>query len=529
MLRARRLLVIAVLCLPIVVGGFILQSRAGGQAQRGNVLSDVVNLIRERYVDTLSESAVFEKAARGLVKELNDPYSELITPQEWKQMNARIGGVYAGLGMQIEDQKGNITVSRVYPNTPAERGGVREGDRIIKVDTLSTRGWTTRQVSDYLVGKEGDSVSATFSRPGVAEPIPMRFRRAIIRIPAVPYVLTFDGAIGYIPLQTFNENSTNEARAAIDTLTRSGAKGLVLDLRGNPGGLLDQSISISNLFLDRGLRVVSVRGREGAGRDSLTTQSAVLPSLPMIVLTDEFAASASEIVSGALQDHDRALILGQTTFGKGLVQSLFTLPGGWVLKITTAKWFTPSGRSIQRDRKIVNGEFVEDTPDSNETEASKRARPAFKSDMGRVVYGGGGVTPDLIVPDDTLTTVEQQFVKAIAPKAQDFYLVLYDYGLELSKSATPGFTVQPAWRDEFFKRLNARGAGIDRQQFDAAQRHIDRQLEQRIARFVVADSGAKRRDIANDAPLRRALELLKTGKSQRELFTLIPSGIRGSK
>jgi carboxyl-terminal processing protease len=528
-MRARRLVVIAVLCLPIAVGGFILQSNAGGPRQRGNLLGDVVNLIRERYVDTLSESAVFEKAARGLVKELNDPYSELLSPQDLKQFDARTAGRYAGLGMQIEDQKGSITVSRVYPNTPAERGGVREGDRIVKVDTLSTQGWTTRQVSDYLVGREGDSVSATFARPGVAEPIPMRFRRAIIKIPAVPYAITFDGSVGYIPLQTFNANAADETRAAIQTLTAAGAKGFVLDLRGNPGGFLDQSIIVSNLFLKPGLRVLSVKSREGPGSDSVTTRTPELPTLPLIVLTDEFAASASEIVSGALQDHDRALVLGQTTFGKGLVQTVFGLPGGWALKITTAKWYTPSGRSIQRERKIVNGAFVEDAPDTNETEASKKARPAYKSDMGRVVYGGGGVTPDLIVPDDTLTSVEQQFVKAIAPKAQDFYLELYEYGLELSKSAAPNFTVQQAWREEFFRRLTARGAEIDRKQFDAAQRYIDRQLEQRVARFVVADSGAKRRDLVNDAPLRRALELLKTGKGQRELFTLIPSGAGGSK
>jgi carboxyl-terminal processing protease len=245
-----------------------------------------------------------------------------------------------------------------------------------------------------------------------------------------------------------------------------------------------------------------------------------MPTVPLVVLTDEYTASASEIVAGALQDHDRALILGQTSFGKGLVQSVFNLEGGYALKLTTAKWYTPSGRSIQKERKFENGRFVEDEPDSTETEQVKKNRPAYKSDAGRIVYGGGGIAPDVIVPDDTLTTAEQRLAKSLAAKQQDFYTTYYDYSLELSKQVGKDFTVQPAWREEFLKRLQAKGMTVERKDYDAATRYIDRLLEQRVTRFAFGDSTAKRRDLQYDAPLRKAIELIDRGSTQKELLAI---------
>jgi carboxyl-terminal processing protease len=515
MRRSRKIAVIAALLVPVVTGGFLLQAR--GVQQSGLLLEQVLGLVANRFVDTLSESNIYERAARGLVKELNDPYSELLSPRDMKQFNSRTAGKYAGLGMLIEQQE-FVTVSKVYPNTPAERGGVREGDRIIMVDTTSTRGWTTSQVSDVLLGQPGTKVKVRFARHGVGTPIDLTFERALIKIPAVPYTLSFAPTVGYIPLQTFNENATEETQRAIQALSAAGAKGIILDMRQNPGGILDQAQTIASLFLKPNAQIATVRGRNGESQSFPAEGQPVYPTAPMIVLVDEYSASASEIVAGALQDHDRALILGQTTFGKGLVQSVYNLEGGYALKLTTAKWFTPSGRSIQRERKSVDGRFVEEAPDTNETEASKKARPAFKSTAGRVVYGGGGVTPDLIVKDDTLSTVEQQFVKTIAAKAQDYYQTLYDYGLEVSKTVAPNFEVQPAWRDEFYKRLSAKGVVTDRAAYDAARRYIDRELEQRVTRFAVGDSAAKRRDLKYDAPLRRAIDMLTRSTTQAALF-----------
>jgi carboxyl-terminal processing protease len=521
MARFRKLaLVGALVVLPVVASGFLLQSKAAPEGTL--LLEQVLQLVSNRYVDTLNDNKLFEKAAHGLVRELNDPYSELLAPKEVKQFNTRTGGRYGGLGMLIEDQQGAITIAKVYRNTPAERAGVREGDRILQVDTLSTRGWSLSQVSDYLTGTPGTDVKVRFGRPGIGSPIDLKFTRALIHVPAVPYTLVFDGKIGYLPLEVFNENAADETRAAIDKLTAEGAKGIILDLRQNPGGILDQSLDISKMFLKSGQRILSVRGRADS-TDFNSDRTPIVPTAPLIVLTDPYTASASEIVAGALQDHDRAVILGETSFGKGLVQSVYSLDGGYALKLTTAKWYTPSGRSIQRERKIIDGRIVDDGPDTTITEANKAKRPAYKSDAGRTVYGGGGITPDLIVDGDTLTTAEQLFVRTVAPKNQDFYQVQYDYSLELSKQVTPGFTIQPAWRDEFYKRLLAKGVVTDRKMFDSAQRYVDRVLEQRITRFAQGDSSAKRRDLQYDAPLRQAIGILGKGQTQRDLFAIATS------
>jgi carboxyl-terminal processing protease len=516
--RSRKAALVAALALPLVAGGFLLQNRA--QRQGEVLLEQVLSLVSDRFVDTLPSNDIFEKAARGLVRELNDPYSELLTPKDVRQFNNRTGGRYGGLGMLIEQQDGQTVVATVYPNTPAEGAGVREGDRIVRVDTISTQGWSLSQVSEYLTGTPGTKVSASFARPGIPAPIRFTFTRAIIRVPAVPYTLMFGDKVGYIPLQAFNENAAGNLDSALKQLTAKGARGVVLDMRGNPGGILDQSLSIANMFLRDGQEIAAVKGRDGTAQRYTAKGAPVAPAIPLVVLTDERTASASEIVAGALQDHDRALVIGQTSFGKGLVQGVYNLDGGYALKLTTAKWFTPSGRSIQRPRKFVNGQFVEDTPDSNETDASKKVRPAFKSDAGRTVYGGGGITPDVIIQDDTLTAPEQQFLRAVAPKSQELRTVVDDYAMELSKTVKSDFQLQPAWMNELFTRLSGKGVTTDRTAFDGATRYMSRYLDQRVTHFAFGDSLARRRDLGNDAPLRKAISLLEKATSEQELFAV---------
>lgn len=518
MRRPRKLAVAFAVSLPLLASGFLLQSRVsrGGEV----LLEQVMTLVADRFVDTLPAGAMYEKAARGLVRELNDPYTELLSPKELKQFTSRTGGRYGGLGMSIEKRDNQIVIVRVFPHTPAERGGVREGDRIIQVDTFSTRDWSTQQASDYLTGTPGTKVRVKFSRPGVAQPIEGEFARAIVHVPAVPFAITF-GSVGYVPLQSFNENAASELEKGIKDVLARGAKGVIVDLRRNPGGILEQSLSVSNLFLRSGVEIASVRARTGETQSYVSRGQPGLPNVPMIVLVDDGSASASEIVAGALQDHDRAVIVGQTTFGKGLVQSVFNLDGGYALKLTTAKWFTPSGRSIQRERKFVDGRFVEDTVrDSLETNADKKNRPTFRSDAGRIVYGGGGITPDVIVPDDTLTTAEQQLARALAPKSAEFYTVVQDYALELSRSVRPDFQVLPAWRDELRRRLQERDVPIDQQQWASGSRWVSRQLDFAVTRYAFGDSTWVRRDLPNDPELRKALEMMNKGQTQKELFNL---------
>jgi carboxyl-terminal processing protease len=518
----RKLALGAVVAVPLLAGGFIFQERASQGSAR--LFGEVLQIVSERYVDSVSAGDLYAKAARGLLAELNDPYTELFEPKEFETFSTRTGGRYGGVGMQIEEQAGRVTVSRVFPHTPAEAAGIREGDRIIGVDTASARGWSISQVSEKLQGTPGTRVIAKFERPGIAEPITVNFTRATIKIPAVPYAIRIDD-VGYVPLQQFNEFSTDELRQAVEKFSRENARGIILDLRGNPGGILDQALSVSNIFMKGGQEIASVRGREPAFREEkyyADSSKTLTPDIPLIVLIDGASASASEIVAGALQDHDRALVIGTTSFGKGLVQMLFQLDGGYALKMTTAKWFTPSGRSIQKNRSMVNGVLVEVLPDSLETDSVKLSRPAFKSDGGRTIYGGGAITPDIIVKSDTITTPEQEFFRTIAPKNQEVYVALSDYALELKDKVKPGFTVEKAWRDELYRRFVAAGVQLDRSVYDKATPSIDRLLTNRVARLAFGDSTAKRMALGDDAQLEKAIAIIKAGRTQKDLFAAVP-------
>jgi carboxyl-terminal processing protease len=519
MSNPRKAALLGLVLLPILAGGFVVQQREARDGAK--LLDQVLQIVSGRFVDSVDAAALYEKAARGLVHELNDPYSVLLSPKELATFNAQTGGRYGGVGMEIVEVQGFVTVQRVFPHTPAEQAGVIEGDRIVAVDTANARGWTTAQASDALKGTPGTKVAVKFLRAGVAEPIPVTFTRANVRIPAVPYAIMLDGNVGYIPLQQFNETATNELETSSRRLIGEGAKGLIIDLRGNGGGYLDQSATVANIFLNKGQEISSVRGRGGDPQVFYATDQPAAPTVPLIVLTDGRTASASEIVAGALQDHDRALIVGTTSFGKGLVQTVYPLDGGYALKMTTAKWYTPSGRSIQKERKLLpDGEFVEVLPDSMETDSVRKSRPKFKSDGGRIVYGGGAVTPDVIVQPDTLTTNEQKLLTLLAPKAQAVRATLVNYAVEHKNKVKPGFVVTKAWRDEFYDRLVAQGVKVDKPQFDAGNAEIDRLIGSSIARIAFGDSTEKRREVPEDAQLRRAVAILHQSQSQRDLFAL---------
>lgn len=517
MSRSPKSLLVGLALIPVLAGGFVFQQQSTQQGAR--LLDQVLNIVSSRFVDTVDHATLYEKAARGLVRELNDPYSVLLSPKELSTFNAQTNGRYAGIGMEIAETQGFVTVQRVFPHTPAEQAGVQEGDRINFIDTVNIRGWTVSQTSDALKGRPGSKVLVKFSRTGVPELIPITFTRALISIPAVPYAIMLDGKIGYIPLLQFNESARDQIEASIRKLNREGAKGLILDLRGNPGGILDQSLTVSNLFLRKGQQISAIRGRNGENQRFAASDEPVAPTIPLVILTDGRSASASEIVAGALQDHDRALIMGTTSFGKGLVQSVFPLEGGYALKMTTAKWYTPSGRSIQKERKLLpSGEFVEVMPDSLETDSVKRSRPVFRSDGGRIVYGGGAITPDIIVRPDTLTTAEQKVFNAFAPKTADVRATLMDYALELKKTVRPGFVVPMAWRDEFYSRLQTKGVTVEKGLYDQAGPEIDRLLGNTVSRLAFGDSTARRRSIPEDLQLSRALDALKQSQSQQDLF-----------
>ena len=511
--RFRTAAAATLLVIPIVAGGFLLQE---APAHSNAVLFDqVMSLVRNQYVDSIPPATSYEKAARGLVRELNDPYSELLSPKQSEDFNRSTGGRYGGTGMSVTDEGNSVfVVERVFPNTPAEEAGVREGDHIVAVDNTPTATLSLNKVSELLRGEPGSQVSVTYARAAVPEPIKLRFTRRVIHIPAVPYSAIFADHIGYVPLQTFNENAADEVAESVAKLQSEGAKGIVLDMRDNGGGIVDQALKTSSLFLRDGLEISSVRSRNQPTEVLHSSGRHVALTIPLVVLLDGGSASATEIVAGALQDHDRALVIGSNSFGKGLVQSVYQLQGGYQLKITTGKWYTPSGRSIHRERKLVNGSFVEVHPDS----LSASARPAFKSDGGRVVYGGGGIRPDVMVPDDTVTTAEREFLRAAAPKVQEINTVLQNYALDLKGTVPRDFTVSPAWTAELMRRLQAAGVKIEPAQDSAARRFLTHDLANRVERMSFGEAAAKQRLLSEDHQLLRAIDLLERSSTQAQLL-----------
>ncbi|HVT37888.1 MAG TPA: S41 family peptidase [Gemmatimonadaceae bacterium] len=519
MSRYRKASMVGLIALPIVVGGFVVQERAALAGSR--LFDQVLAIISDRYVDSVAVGTLYEKAARGLVAELKDPYAELYTPKQLEAFNTTTGGFYGGVGMSIESQQGVTTVVKVFSHTPAEEAGILIGDKIVGIDSAIARGWTNEQVSSKLKGPPGTKVKATFLRAGAADPFTVEFVRRVVRIPAVPYAILLDNSTAYIKVEGFNETASEEVAKNLLRLTAEGAKNLVLDLRQNPGGFLEQALTMTNLFIGKGKEIVTVRGRGEPPQTHVTEQAALAPTIPMVILTDGYSASASEIVAGALQDHDRALILGTTSFGKGLVQGMYRLDGGYAIKLTTSKWYTPSGRSIQKERKLTDdGQLVEVHPESLETDAARKGRPKFKSDGGRVVYGGGAVTPDVFVPYDTLTTPEQKLARALAVKGQEWLLTLDAFALELKGKVKRDFTITPELRQGFFERLQKRGVVVEPAIYEAGARYVERPLANRIAGFAFGDSTAKRMEYKEDVQLMKALELLKKGATQKELFTV---------
>jgi carboxyl-terminal processing protease len=513
-MRGAKRAAVAALVLPVVVGGFMLQSAI---SQNGRLFEEVLTRVASFGVDAVPPDSLYALAARGMLRRIGDPYAELYSPQQladFQRENLRNG--YGGMGMLVELVRDTATVMKVYPGTPAAGAGVRVGDRIVEVDGHRVTGIPLDRVTARLLGPQGTTVRATLVRHGEPQPVRIEARRAIVHVPVVPYGLMLDDRVGYVPLDRFSESSAEELATALRDLRARGARAFVVDLRGNGGGSLDQSIRISNLFLQPGKEILRVVYRNAPHEVYRASQQPLVTTEPVVVMTDEGSASASEIVAGSLQDHDRAVVIGETSFGKGLVQDLFPLEGGWALKLTTGKWFTPSGRSIQRPRKLnPDGSFApEDTlPPSD---SALRARPVFHSGAGRPVYGGGGISPDVLVRDDTLTAAERTLLQALSTRPTATNQVLSEYTLELRRGLGRDFSVNAAWRDEVFRRLQKDGVRVDRATFDAGATLLDRMLEQRVSALAFGDSASFRRNAPRDVQLQTALNVLRGSSTQAE-------------
>jgi carboxyl-terminal processing protease len=497
----------AALLLPAVAGGFALQALSGRDGER--VFYEVLAHLATAGLDSLTDAELYEKAARGLVTEVGDPYADLFSPEQLAAFSREtLRNSYAGLGMQIALVRDTATVMRVFGGSPAEQGGVRAGDRIVVAGGQPVTGIPLDQVTARLLGPPGTTVRVAFRREGAT--IERAFTRERVRYPSVAYSVMLEPGIGYVPLEGFNDSSGQEVADALAQLRGRGATSFVFDLRGNTGGSLEQAIRISDLFLAPGTPILRIEYRNAPTESYVSESEPLLAGAPLVVLTDGESASASEIVAGALQDQDRAVIVGTTSFGKGLVQDLFRLDGGWALKLTTGRWYTPSGRTIQRPRRMTpDGRFAAEPVDS-------ASRPVFRSAAGRTVYGGGGVTPDVVVAPDTLAGAERELMRLLAARGGAVNQVLQEMALDHHRSVEPAFRSTPAMRAELLRRLDERGLALDPAPYEAGATLVDRLLEARISELAFGDSASFRRSIPGDRQLQAGLRLLRGAPTQDE-------------
>jgi len=398
-MRSSRFLTFAglVIVFCAVAGGFWGRNALVAQDQipdQYKVFTSALGAIEENYVGEYESDRLVYSAISGLLQTL-DPHSSFMDPRSFAQMRERQEGRYYGLGITINVVDGDVTIFNVFEGSPAHQKGLRRGDVIAKIEGEDAKGWTSEQAVSRLRGPKQSSVKISIRRTGYDGLIDLAVMRDEVHIPTVPAAVMLDATTGYIKLQDFGENTDQELGRALESLPKQGMQRLVFDLRGNPGGALDQAIRVSNRFLPKGDLIVYTRGRvPNSDQDYRATEQSDYLRVPMITLVNRSSASASEIVSGALQDHDRSLIVGETTFGKALVQSVYRVAEGAGAAITTARYYTPSGRLIQRPWDVGFDEYLTYTWREQDGNKVHKADDLKYTDAGRKVYSGGGIEPD---------------------------------------------------------------------------------------------------------------------------------------
>lgn len=393
-------------------------------SNRDTFLKDVRKLtqtafqIRKEYMEEVDTDEIIKAGITGMLKDL-DRFSVLLEKRAYDDLMESTHGKYSGLGMQIDARDNRIVIISPIEGTPAYRKGLRAGDIIMKINDESTYQMKSSDAAKIMRGEAGTSVNLTIKRAGLPESLEFEVERAVITLKSVNYSGIIPGTdVGYVRLSRFAEETSHELREAIDELNDDSVSAMVFDLRSNGGGLLDQAKETAELFLEQGREIVSTKGRfADSERHYKSERPPIFPDKPLIILVDQGTASASEIVAGAIQDWDRGLILGNDTYGKGLVQQIFQISndGEMALKLTTAKYYVPSGRCIQKEEKqykhpmktaMADDESDEEGAEADTSSIDIEDREVFYTNGGRIVYGGGGIVPDIEVDPETWKPIE---------------------------------------------------------------------------------------------------------------------------
>ena len=404
MKRSKKLLLIAGIVVVALIPIAATTSNSYFEVTKNlDIFTTLYKELNTYYVDTLNPEKLMHSGINDMLDGL-DPYTDYIPEEDMDDYRTQTTGKYGGIGAVIGTKGEWVTVTEPYEGFPADKAGLRAGDRILSIDGKDAKNYKTDQVSAMLKGKPGTDVNVKISRrvkDGKDEEFMVKMTREEIKIKNVPYFGVIGDNIGYIRLGGFTERAGAEVKTALETLeSKNKLKGLIFDLRGNPGGLLNEAINVANVFVDKNIQVVSTKGKiDDWNKAFFSLNDPVDLKLPMVVLADGGSASAAEIVSGSLQDLDRAVIMGQRTFGKGLVQSTRSLPYNAKLKITTAKYYIPSGRCIQ----AIN--YAERNEDGSVKRIPDSLKVAFKTKNGRTVYDGGGIDPDVALEPEKFSKI----------------------------------------------------------------------------------------------------------------------------
>jgi carboxyl-terminal processing protease len=485
----------------------------------------VLARVRDNYVEPVDSDKLMNAAIRGMLGTV-DPYSEYRDKEELACLDSSIQGVYGGLGLSISLEEHWLTVISPIEGTPAWRAGIVGGDRIIKIDETSTEGLSLDDAMKKMRGERGTKVKLTILREGRETPLEFEIVRDIIENKSVPYAGMLGKGVGYIRLSTFlSQRSRQEMDAAFDKLEKMHPRGVIIDLRYNPGGLLSQAVEVAEEFTPRGKKIVYTRGRDPSqNRDYFSAADHPHTDYPIVILVNQWTASASEIVSGALQDLDLGLVVGTTTFGKGLVQTTIPLtrePDGPKLKLTTAKYYTPSGRCIQKDAQLKDGALARDDSKPDATADSKTAKPEYKTEMGRAVYGGGGITPDVEMAEVKLPRIMEDL-----ESKQVFFKYAVKYAVK-HKDPPANYALTPAMRDEFMQLLRDDKVAVNADSLADAKRWVDNAIRRELGRRYAGDEEAYRIVLEDDDEVTSAAALFDKAPTLPKLLALASELSRG--
>jgi carboxyl-terminal processing protease len=507
--RARWVALTSIVAISFLSGAWLTRAKPsadGNVYQQARLFENVVGAIHRHYIDSMAEGDLYQRAANALVTSLNDPYAELLIRESYREYQRQMTG----------------TQLRSGASRPAESGagfggviGLDAGDEILAVDGRSTEGWDGEKVDEELRRGTAPTVTVLVRPVGSDRPVVRKLTRTAVHVPAASPGVLLDGGVGYVVLHRMSENAAVELRTAVDRLKADGMKALVLDLRSNPGGLIREGVKVAGLFLQPGDTVAVSRGRSSKRpRAYVAEESADWDDIRLVLLVNRGTASSAEVIAGALQDHDRAAIVGTPTYGKGVLQTTYPLGEEVALKLTTAKWFTPSGRWVQRPPAEMAGGAGNRTPALEPQVMRTRA--------GRPIPDQSGILPDLTVRSSLRSDGERVLYSALGDDLERFRRVLSAYAAELREDGSvtdESFQVTPAMRAGLYERLLDAGVSLSPETYEEASGYVADQLGYEIARELFGTESVVRRQAKADRQLQAALRLLRGSESQQETIT----------